>query len=476
MSKRIVSLLMLLALVSALLAACGSPTPPTTTTQATGAAADAPTAEATAAAAETRTETTAAETATGVGMIAGTTTAGETATVGETATTGEITMAGATAVAALPNVSALNLPAIKIAMQGPLSGPQAAFGTAIRNGAQLAVEQLAPRLGLQVELVPMDDQATDAVGAANAEEIVADQDIFCVVGHYNSSVALASLLAYKDAGLLMVSPGNTNPRVTDDFVGIAYRVIGRDDVQGVVAAEYASTTLQASSVYVLHDLTVAGQGQAEIFRRAAEARGLTIAGFVGIESTTVDFGAALAPIQAAQPDLVYFGGIYNQGGPLVRQMREQGIQARFMMPDGIDAPDFARLASEAGVGTQYTTTGGPPSQFPGAAQMAQDYQAKFGAPAPPYSPQAYDAAGVCMATIAMAAETANGKPTRQQVLDAIKELGVYRGITGEIDFNENGDPTQASYFIQEVTSADPARWSDNRIVQKLEREPPAQGQ
>ena len=211
MSKRIVSLLMLLALASALLAACGTPTPPTTTTQTTGAEAGATTAEATVAEAEatpettvaetaTAAETTAAETATAGEMMAETATAGETATevgmTAETATAGETATTGATAVAmALPNVSALNLPPIKIAMQGPLSGPQAAFGTAIRNGAQLAVEQLAPQLGLQIELVPRDDQATDAVGAANAREIVADQDTLCVVGHYNSSVALASLPA-----------------------------------------------------------------------------------------------------------------------------------------------------------------------------------------------------------------------------------------------------------------------------------------
>ena len=161
---------------------------------------------------------------------------------------------------------------------------------------------------------------------------------------------------------------------------------------------------------------------------------------------------------------------------MVKQMREKGIQATFLMPDGIDSPTFVELAGEAGVGTEYTTTAGPPSQFPAAAQMGQDYQARFGAAVPPYAPQAYDAAGICMTAIAMAAQEANGKPTRQQVLDAIKEFGVYPGVTGNIDFNENGDPTKAPYFIQRVTSADPTKWGENQVAEKLEIEAPRPGQ
>ncbi|WP_322496910.1 branched-chain amino acid ABC transporter substrate-binding protein, partial [Chloroflexus sp.] len=131
---------------------------------------------------------------------------------------------------------------IKIATQSPLSGGQAALGTGIKNGAELAVRQLAgplESLGFKVELVPFDDQAKPEVGSANAKNIVSDKDILCLVGHLNSGVALASLPDYKNARLPMISPANTNPNITEGGYEVAFRVVGRDDVQGAVAEKFA---------------------------------------------------------------------------------------------------------------------------------------------------------------------------------------------------------------------------------------------
>ncbi|MEK7446302.1 MAG: branched-chain amino acid ABC transporter substrate-binding protein, partial [candidate division NC10 bacterium] len=175
---------------------------------------------------------------------------------------------------------------IKIATQSPLSGGQAALGEGIKLGTQLAIEKLKgpiEKLGFKVELVPFDDQAKPDVGVANAANIIADKDILLVVGHLNSGVAIPSSEKYKESQLAMISPANTNPTITDrNYLNVS-RVCGRDDVQGVVGAEFAKTVLKAKTAYVIHDKTAYGQGVAEFFKADAEKKGIKILGFEGTE-------------------------------------------------------------------------------------------------------------------------------------------------------------------------------------------------
>ncbi|MEK7388004.1 MAG: branched-chain amino acid ABC transporter substrate-binding protein, partial [candidate division NC10 bacterium] len=155
---------------------------------------------------------------------------------------------------AASNLEAQGKGTIKIATQSPLSGGQAALGEGIKLGAQLAVEKFKGNLvkmGYKVDLVPFDDQAKPDVGVANAKNIIADKDILAVIGHLNSGVAIPSSEVYKEVNLAMISPANTNPTVTDRGYKNVYRVCGRDDVQGVVGAEFAKAQ-KTKSVYVIH--------------------------------------------------------------------------------------------------------------------------------------------------------------------------------------------------------------------------------
>jgi branched-chain amino acid transport system substrate-binding protein len=362
---------------------------------------------------------------------------------------------------------------IKIATQSPLSGPQAALGVGIRNGAELGLEQLGKTLtdmGFTVELKPFDDQAKPEVGSANAKNIISDNDILCLVGHLNSGVALASLPDYQSASLVMVSPANTNPKITESGYPNAFRIVGRDDVQGAVGEEFARTELKITSVYIIHDKTDYGQGVAEFFRQNAEKNGIKVLGFEGTEEKSV-FDSILTPIQAANPDLIYFGGIYDQAAPLFKQARDRGIKAAFLGPDGLDSPVLLEVAGDAVKGMYYTSVAAPVSQFPDAAKFAEDYQAKYNEAAPPFSAQAYDAMGICIQAIANAAKAANGKPTRAQVLDAMKSLGAYKGITGAYEFNSKGDPVKGTYFVLQVSTEAGAPadvWNKNAVVKRLE--------
>jgi branched-chain amino acid transport system substrate-binding protein len=370
---------------------------------------------------------------------------------------------------------------IKIATQSPLSGGQSVLGVDIKNGAQLALEQLGKPLtdlGFTVELAPFDDQANPDTGVANAKNIVADPDILCGVGHLNSGVMIPSSEEYHTAGLAFVSPANTNPVVTTRGYLEVNRVVGRDDVQAPVAEEYAFKELGAQSVWIIHDKTAYGQGVAEFFRTAAEEDGLEVLGFEGTEELA-NFEPFITPVLAASPDVLFFSGIYNQAGVFFKQARDAGFTGTFLGTDGMDTSELANIAGDALIrdgGMAYTTVAGPASAYPKAAKFATDFEAKFGASPQPFAAQAFDSAGICLKAIENAAKANGGnKPTRQQVAEAIRAL-TYDGITGSIAFDDIGDLPTAKYFIIKINAGTVADWGNNEIVGEFDFASPGKTQ
>jgi branched-chain amino acid transport system substrate-binding protein len=362
---------------------------------------------------------------------------------------------------------------IKIATQSPLSGGQAALGEGIKLGAQLAIEKAKAGLekqGFKVELVPFDDQAKPDVGVANAKNIIADKDILAVIGHLNSGVAIPSSEVYKEVTLAMISPANTNPVVTDRNYPNVNRVCGRDDVQGVVGSEFAHGTMKAKSVYIIHDKTPYGQGVAEFFKSDAEKKGLKVLGFEGTEEKS-NFDPIVTPMRAKNPDLVYFGGIYDQAAPFFKQAREKGYKGKFLGPDGMDSSDLTKIAGKAVVGMHYTSAAGPASALPKAKAFADEFKKKFGKNPEPYAAEAYDAATIAIRAIEAAAK--GGKaPSREDVATAIRKAKL-SGITGDIEFDGKGDRKRALYFVLTVANDDPGKWGDNKIVKQLTIAAPA---
>jgi branched-chain amino acid transport system substrate-binding protein len=361
---------------------------------------------------------------------------------------------------------------IKIASQSPLSGGQAALGEGIKLGAQLAVDKLKgplEKMGYKVEFVPFDDQAKPDVGVANAKNIIADKDILAVIGHLNSGVAIPSSEVYKEVTVAMISPANTNPTVTDRNYPNVNRVCGRDDVQGVVGSEFAKGQT-VKSVYVVHDKTAYGQGIADFFKADAEKKGLKVIGFEGTEEKS-NFDPILTPVKAKNPDLIYFGGIYDQGAPFFKQAREKGLKSKFMGPDGMDSSDLTKIAGKAVVGMYYTSAAGPASALPKAKGFVDDFKKKFSKNPEPYAAEAYDSTAIALKAIEAAAK--GGKaPTREDVTAQVRKVK-HSGITGDIEFDGKGDRKKALYFVLQVANEDPAKWGDNKIVKQLTIAPPA---
>jgi branched-chain amino acid transport system substrate-binding protein len=364
---------------------------------------------------------------------------------------------------------------IKIATQSPLSGGQSALGTDIKNGALLAVEQLSgplAKMGFKVELAPYDDQANPDTGVANAKSIVADPAILAIVGHYNSGVEIPSSEEYHAAGLFNVSPANSNPKVTERGYPEVYRICGRDDVQGAVGAQYAKSK-GIKSAYVLHDKTAYGQGIAEYFQREAKNIGIRVLGFEGTEEKA-NFDSILTPILAAKPQVIYFGGIFDQSTVFLKQARQKGYKGMFLSDDAFDCSDAAKIAGDAllqGGGAFFSTLTAPASVYPDCAKFVADFKAQFGAEPQPYAAQAYDCVAIALAAIQKVA--VGGKlPARADVTAAVRALKNFKGITGTFNFNAKGDLTKAKYFVVQITSDDPDKWSSNKIDKTLEIAPP----
>ena len=361
---------------------------------------------------------------------------------------------------------------IKIAVQAPLSGEQAAIGEHIKLGAQLAVEESSKAfkdLGYDLVLVPQDDQAKPEVGVANARNMVADPEVLVIVGHFNSGVALPSSEVYKDAMLTMISPANTATEITDRGYPNVNRVCGRDDVQGPVGARFTAQDLKLKSVYIIHDKTLYGQGVAENFRNEAKKLGLNVLGFDGTEERA-NFSPMIIPLKAKNPDLVYFGGIYHQGGLLLKQLREKGVKAKFMGPDGLDSAEMAKIAGSAVVGSYYTSVAGPPDAYPETAAFAKKYKQRFGKETESFGMYGYDATLVGIKAIEGWIKANPGrKPSRADVAMAVRKIKNFKGVTGSIEFDNKGDPVKAKYFVLQFEK----QAYPGKVVKVIEQQAPA---
>jgi branched-chain amino acid transport system substrate-binding protein len=242
----------------------------------------------------------------------------------------------------------------------------------------------------------------------------------------------------------------------------------------VVAAQFANSK-GMKSAYIVHDKTAYGQGIAEFFKREAETLGMEVKGFEGTEEKA-NFDALLTPMMAAAPDVVFFGGIYDQASVFFKQAREKGYTGMFLSDDGYDSPEAINIGGPAlleGGGLYYTTVAGPAKLYPGTAKFQTDFKAKYGADPKPFAAQGYDSMALCLKGIENAVDAAGGKmPDRAAVASAVRALKDFPGITGTINFNSKGDLTTAKYFVIQVTSADPAMWNDNKIDQILDIAPP----
>src|SRR5690606_4386517 len=268
---------------------------------------------------------------------------------------------------------------VVIGVAGPHTGANASFGEQYWRGATQAAEDLNAAGGIngeKIRLVKADDACEPKQAVSVANRLVDQDKAIGVVGHFCSSSSIPASEVYDEAGILMVTPGSTNPQFTERGMPGVFRMCGRDDQQGVVAGDYIVDTLKASKVAILHDKDTYGQGLADATRAQLAKRGVKEVLYEGLTRGEKDFNALVTKLRATGAEVVYFGGLHPEAGPLVRQMREQGLTAKFLSGDGIVTDELATTAG----GPQYTngvmmTFGADPRRIPDGQAVIEKFRA-----------------------------------------------------------------------------------------------------
>ena len=328
--------------------------------------------------------------------------------------------------------------AVRIGSASPLTGPQAHIGIDIRNGVQLGIDD-ANAAGVDIggrkvkfELVVEDDEANPTKATTVAQKLV-DSKVVAVVGHFNSGASIPASKIYSDAGIPQISPGSTNPKYTQQGFKTTFRVVAHDDQQGPTLGRFAVQNLKAKKVAVIDDSTAYGQGLADAFEKTVKELGAQV---VAREHTTdkdTDFKSILTKIKGRAPDLVMFGGIDPQAGPMVKQMGELGIKAKFVGGDGMQTPNFIKLGGPAAEGAMASIPGLPKEKMPGGAAFLQKFKAKFNQDVELFAPMGYDAVMVFVDAMKRAGSTDPAK-----FLPELAKTN-YQGVIGPIAFDEKGD-------------------------------------
>jgi len=321
-----------------------------------------------------------------------------------------------------------------------MTGDQSKMGMDMKNGVELAVREWNQRggvLGKKIELLVEDDQHDPKQAVSVANKLV-NAGIVGIIGHFNSSASIPASSVYNKAGIPMITPASTNPQLTEQGFNNVFRVCGRDDQQGRVAADFVAQVLKLKRVAVLHDKTTYGQGLADEFIKALGKRAEVVY-YQGIIQGDKDFRAVLTALKEKRPELLYFGGIYPEGGLIVKQARELGIDIPFMSGDGSIDQKFVEIAGPASEGS-YLTFSPDPEHLASAKDFLKTYRSSYGEPGP-YSIYAYDATNVLLHAI-MTSKSKDGT----SISKAIHEMK-YTGALGELRWDAKGDILQSPYVI-----------------------------
>ncbi|RJF97524.1 branched-chain amino acid ABC transporter substrate-binding protein [Noviherbaspirillum saxi] len=355
-------------------------------------------------------------------------------------TTKMIPLAGAIAFA-FAGTAAAQEQVVKIGHVGPISGAIAHLGKDNEYGARMAIEELNAKgvtIGgkkVKFELLAEDDAADPKQGTAAAQKLV-DAKVNGVIGHLNSGTTIPASKIYHDAGIPQISPSATNPKYTQQGFKTAFRVVANDGQLGGTLGRYAAEQLKAKKVAVIDDRTAYGQGVAEEFIKGAKGKGVQVVAQQYTNDKATDFNAILTAIKAKSPDVVFFGGMDAVAGPMLRQMKALGINAKFMGGDGICTEALAQLAGDALGDKQVVCAeagGVEEAQKKGMDDFRAAFKKKFNVDVQIYAPYVYDAVMVMVEAMKKADSADPAK-----YLPELAKIN-YKGVTGNIAFDNKGD-------------------------------------
>jgi branched-chain amino acid transport system substrate-binding protein len=325
---------------------------------------------------------------------------------------------------------------------GALTGSAANLGINIRNGVQLAVDQFnEENPDCQVALEEYDSAGDPNQATGLATQAIGDESVIGVVGPAFSGESDTAGPIFAEGGLPTISASATNPALSENGWDTFHRILGNDASQGPAAATYISDVLGSASVFVVDDASAYGAGLAEIVN---EDLGDAVVGTDTIQTGQTDFSATITAIRDSGAEAVFFGGYYAEAGLLVQQMRGAGVEATFVVADGVKDPGFVEAAGDAAEGTIITCPCLPPEE---QQEFFTAFEDAFGTAPATYSAEAYDAANVMLEGIL------EGNTDRESLLEWINGYEG-DGITKTVTFDESGEVENISVWAYTVENGE----------------------
>lgn len=333
----------------------------------------------------------------------------------------------------------------KIAVAGPMTGGNAIFGEQLRQGAVMAVKDINAAGGIngkKLELVVGDDACEPKQAVSVASRLVEQDKVIAVVGHFCSSSTIPAEQTYADANVLMMTPASTNPQVTEMNLPTVLRTCGRDDQQGAVAGAYIADVVKPKRIAIINDKDTYGLGLANATKKYLNSHGIKEVVNEGLTRGEKDYNALVTKMKGANVDFVYFGGLAQEGGTLLRQMREQGVTATFMSGDGITDKAFATVAGGGkNVAGTLMTFGADPRNIPQGKAVVEEFR-KAG-----YEPEGYTLYSYStIQDVAAALKGTNGS-TAGDVLAKWLKSNTVQTVMGPKSWDAKGDLTKSDYVV-----------------------------
>jgi branched-chain amino acid transport system substrate-binding protein len=329
---------------------------------------------------------------------------------------------------------------VKLAVAGPVTGANAAFGAQLTQGVQQAVEDINKAggiLGQKIQVEVGDDVSDPKQGVSVANKFVGDGVTF-VVGHFNSGVTMPASDVYAENDILFITPSATNPKITDRKLWDAFRTCGRDDQQGMVWAELARDKLKGKKIAVIHDKTTYGKGLADAALDNMHKFGVKEVLYEGVNTGEKDYSAIVSKIKDSGADYLMWGGLHTEGGLILRQMRDQGMNTIMISGDGITDSEFAAIGGPGVEGT-LMTFGPEPRNNPNAKAAVDSFKAKG------FDPQGYTLYSYAAVQIMkQAAEKANSLDPKK-VAEVMHSGMPFHTVIGDISYDKKGDRTTVDY-------------------------------
>jgi len=363
--------------------------------------------------------------------------------------------AGFALVVAAGGASAQAKGEIVIAVAGPITGQYAAFGEQMKRGAEMAIADLnrvGGVNGMKIRLEVGDDACDPKQAVAVANSFVSKKVAF-VAGHFCSSSSIPASEVYSEAGILQITPASTNPKLTDDAAAKkwqhVFRTCGRDDVQGTTAANYILKNLAGKKVAILHDKSAYGKGLADEMKKAFNAGKGKEVMYESYNQGDKDFAALVSKMKAAAVDVIYVGGYHTEAGLIVRQSREQGLNALMISGDALVTDEFWKISGPAGQGTLMTFEPDP-RKYASAKDVVEKFKAAK------YDPEGYTL--YTYAAIQVWAQSVNAtKSTKTADLAKKMREATYDTVLGKLRFNAKGDRYNPEYVFYV--------WKDGKYTQ-----------